>query len=349
MTDHALVARAVETAELQLLNGDARAAVGQMFEEGSRPLAILHELDIHSAVVLPLAGQEQSVGMLSVVNTSTRGEFGEEDLALLREIAARAGLVLDRARLYRQQRAVAETLQRSLLRPPQTRGDVRMSVAYVPAAEVAQVGGDWYDAFNQPDGSSTLIIGDVMGHDLPAAAAMGETRTLLRSLAAQDGGDPARTLDDAERVMQQLEVDTLATVFVGRIGAGGPGTTGLELTYSMAGHPPPLVVRADGTVEEIGRGVVDPLLGVGHVGRGRHRCSLEDGASLVLYTDGLVERRDQPIDEGIALLRSTLEGMDTSDPDRVRDAVLARMLPERSEDDVALLVVRVDLDTSVQA
>src|SRR5262249_17801002 len=158
------------------------------------------ELDTYAIAVLPLIGQERPVGMLSVVNSSARGPFSEGDLDLLRDAAARAGLVLDRPRLYRQQRAVAETLQRSLLPPPPDIEHLNIAVASVPAAGVAQVGGDWYDAFNQPDGATTLIIGDVMGHDLWAAAAMGETRMLMRTLAAQQDGAPARTLEAAESV-----------------------------------------------------------------------------------------------------------------------------------------------------
>ncbi|MFC6287421.1 GAF domain-containing protein [Nocardioides sp. GCM10027113] len=343
MTDHAVVQRAVEIAEPQVLNGTAMATAESMYEAGSRHLALLRELDVDSAVVLPLAGQEQPVGMLTVVNGSARGAFDDDDLRVLREMAARAGLVLDRARLYRQQRAVAETLQRSLLREPQARAGVSMAVAYVPAAEVAQVGGDWYDAFNQPDGSTTLIIGDVMGHDLLAAAAMGETRTLLRSVAAQHHGDPARTLDDTERVMRQLDLDTIATVFVGHLRPTGPGASGLALAYAVAGHPPPLVLHTDGWVELLEPDPVDPLLGIGHEGRERHECVLEDGAVLVLYTDGLVERRDQAAEDGIDRLQQTLGELRGCDADTVRDVLLEKMLPERSEDDVAMLVVKLDL------
>ncbi|HEX3005049.1 MAG TPA: SpoIIE family protein phosphatase, partial [Angustibacter sp.] len=344
MTDHSLVARAVETSAVQVLNGTAFAELTTMFEPDAEPLRMLAALDVHSAVVLPLSGPEESVGMLSVVNTTARGEFVDEDIELLREMAARAGIVLDRARLYRQQRAVAETLQRSLLRPPQARPDVALSVAYVPAAEVAQVGGDWYDAFNQPDGSTTVVIGDVMGHDLLAAAAMGEMRTLVRALAARHGGHPARTLVDVESVMQQLGEETLATVFVGRVAPSDDGG-GLELQYCLAGHPPPLLVHADGEVETLDdNGSADPLLGIGHIGRRQYTVPLRDRDLLVLYTDGLVERRDQPVDEGIALLRSTLSELGAANPEAVRDKVLARLLPARAEDDVALLVLAVDLD-----
>ncbi|WP_162248023.1 SpoIIE family protein phosphatase [Angustibacter sp. Root456] len=343
MTDHSLVVRAVETSAVQVLNGNALDELSTMFETDAEPLRLLTELEIDSAVVLPLSGQEQSVGMLSVVNDRERGEFSDEDVQLLREIAARAGIVLDRARLYRQQRAVAETLQRSLLRTPQARPDVALSVAYVPAAEVAQVGGDWYDAFNQPDGSTTVVIGDVMGHDLLAAAAMGEMRTLVRALAARHGGHPARTLTDVESVMQQLGEETLATVFVGRVAPSDDGGA-LELQYCLAGHPPPLLLHPNGEVETLDdSGSADPLLGIGHIGRRQYTVPLEDGALLVLYTDGLVERRDQPVDVGIAMLREALGELVRTDPETVRDKLLARMLPARAEDDVALLVLAVDL------
>jgi serine phosphatase RsbU (regulator of sigma subunit) len=341
MTNHAVVVRAIETGVVQVANSTGRDEVRRMFQPGALQLDLLEAAGIHSFVVLPLSGQEQPVGLLSVVNGAERGEFTDEDVDLLREIAARAGQVLDRARLYRQQRDVAETLQRSLLRPPQTRDDLEISVAYVPAAEVARVGGDWYDAFNQPDGSTTLIIGDVMGHDLLAAAAMSETRTLIRTLAAQHGGDPARTLDDAERVMRLLDLDTLATVLLARIAPGDDVPDRLELAYSSAGHPPPLLLQPDGTVEVLDQGPVDALLGIGQQGRHDRSRLLEPGATVVLYTDGLVERRDQAIDVGIDRLRDALAGLAGSRPDQVRDAVLARMLPERAEDDVALLVVRV--------
>ena len=342
MTDHSVVRRTVETGELQVLNGNALDVLRRAFPTGSRPLSLLVELGIHSAVVLPLAGQEQPVGMLSVVNTAARGEFSEEDLVLLRELSARAGLVLDRTRLYRQQRAVAETLQRSLLRPPAVRDDLDVAVAYVPAAEVAQVGGDWYDAFSHADGSTSIIIGDVMGHDLLAAAAMGETRTLLRTLAAQRHGAPAQTLADTEQVMGMLGLDTLATLFLGSLGAATEGASGVHLSYAVAGHPAPMLVHPDGRVHPLYEGSEDPLLGIG-TGTDRHErsCWLEDGATLVLYTDGLVERRGQPVDTGMALLAATLTDLAGEPAEIVRDRVLARMLPDRAEDDVALLVVRV--------
>jgi serine phosphatase RsbU (regulator of sigma subunit) len=340
MTDDALIVKAVETADPQIVNGDAMVALREMFEAGSEPLAILEQLDTYAIALLPLVGQEHPVGMLSVVNTSRRGPFSDEDLDLLREIAARAGLVLDRARLYRQQRNVAEGLQRSMLHPPLVPDRLGVAVAYVPAAEIAQVGGDWYDAFMHPDGTTTLIIGDVMGHDVLAAAAMGETRTLVRTLAAQHAGAPARTIDDTERVMRQLHLDTLATVVVGRLESSDPAA-GLQFRFANAGHPPPLLLHPDGRVDVLTDDTVDPLLGVGSDPRGERVAPVDVGSTLVLYTDGLVERRDQPVEVGIDRLCTTLSTLARATPQQVVDAILDTMLPERSEDDIALLVVRV--------
>lgn len=351
MTDHALIVRAVETAEPQVINGDAMLRLRKMFAAGSEPLRILEDLDTYAVAVLPLIGHERPVGMLSVVNSSDRGQFGDGDLDLLRDAAARAGLVLDRARLYRQQRAVAETLQRSLLQPPPDNTYVNMAVAYVPAAEVAQVGGDWYDAFNQPDGATTLIIGDVMGHDLLAAAAMAETRMLIRTLAAQQSGAPARTLEAAESVMRQVQSNILATVLVGRLdpvidpddtdGADcAGGVSRLDFTFSNAGHPPPMLLHPDGRVEVLDAGGIDPLIGVAQPPRAECTVAMMPGTTLLLYTDGLVERRDQAIGAGIERLSGLLTELAGSTPEQLRDAVLERMLPERKEDDVALLVVR---------
>lgn len=350
MTNHALIVRAVETAEPQIINGNALLQLRKMFASDSEPLRILEDLDTFAIAVLPLIGQEHPVGMLSVVNSSTRGAFRGDDLDLIRDAAARAGLVLDRARLYRQQRAVSETLQRSLLQAPPENEYLQIAVAYVPAAEVAQVGGDWYDAFNQPDGATTLIIGDVMGHDLLAAAAMAETRMLMRTLAAQQAGAPARTLEAAESVMRQLQSDIIATVLVGRLepvsystDASKAATSGeIRFSFSNAGHPPPMLLRPDGRVDVLDVDNVDPLIGVAQQQRSEHTVTLPPGTTLLLYTDGLVERRDQPIGAGIERLRETLSGLIATTPEQLRDAVLERMLPERKEDDVALLVVRAE-------
>ena len=123
--------------------------------------------------MLPLTGRDGTVGMLILANGAARGDFAEEDLVSISHVAARAGLVLDNARLYRQQRELAESLQRSLLTSPEPSERAEIAVRYAPATEAAQVGGDWYDAFHTPDGAIVLTVGDVTGHDIAAVLSRG--------------------------------------------------------------------------------------------------------------------------------------------------------------------------------
>jgi serine phosphatase RsbU (regulator of sigma subunit) len=343
ISDDSLVTRAVETGHLQVINDNALDVLAGMFPVDSEPIRILRAFDTQAVAVLPLPGQERTVGMLSVGADASRGPFSTEDVDLLREVAARAGLVLDRARLYRQQRAVAETLQRSLLQVPPPQSGVQVAVRYVPAAEVAQVGGDWYDTLARPDGSAVLVIGDVMGHDVMAAAAMSEIRALVRTLAARSGSDPAAVLDEAERVMGVLHLDALATVVVGRLEPPqqlGAAETTRRFRFSNAGHPPPLVLGPGGEVRVLSSESSDPLLGMSWPDRTDRIVELAPGSTIVLYTDGLVEQRDQPLDRGVQRLVDVLTAEGSVDPETLCDKVLAALKPDRSEDDIALLIAR---------
>jgi serine phosphatase RsbU (regulator of sigma subunit) len=166
--------------------------------------------------------------MLTLATGAARGAFTAEELVTARHVAARAGLVLDNARLYRQQRELAEGFQRSLLTPPPEPDHVQIVVRYVPAAQSAQVGGDWYDALMQPSGATMLVIGDVVGHDVQAAAAMGQIRSVVRTLGALDGDGPAAVLRRTEEVMQTLQSGILATA----VAATAPGPA-----RSVRSHP----------------------------------------------------------------------------------------------------------------
>jgi PAS domain-containing protein len=337
MTDDALVVHAIESARSQVIDGNAMVRLRRMFAPDSEAASLLERLAPDSIAVLPLLGRDRPVGILSACKSSQRGRFGEVDLELLRDMAARAGVTLDRARLYRQQQHVAEALQRSMLTPPPVHGP-RMAVRYVPASQVAQVGGDWYDAFDHPDGARIVIIGDVIGHDTLAAAAMGQVRTLLRTVVARHGRSPAAALSEAESVMAVLGVETLATVVVGRIeGHGGPHP---RLVLANAGHPGPLLLGADGTVADLAGGPADPLLGMGAPVRHDEVAELPAGSTLVLYTDGLVERRDRPIEDGRRLLADVLARNADADVEDLCDAVVAAMVEGNAEDDVALIALR---------
>ncbi|WP_409332976.1 SpoIIE family protein phosphatase, partial [Trujillonella humicola] len=206
--------------------------------------------------------------------------------------------------MYARQRSIvraAETLQRSLLTAPPRRPDLQVAVRYVPAAREAQVGGDWYDVFTQPDGSTVLVIGDVVGHDTAAAADMAQLRGLLRGIAYDSAETPAGVLGRLDAAIAGLGLGALATVLVARLTPVGGGR--VAVTWSSAGHLPPVVVPPGDTVRLLDGGRPGLLLGV-RPGTPRTDADvvLADGSTLLLYTDGLVERRDQLFDTGVERL-----------------------------------------------
>jgi PAS domain S-box-containing protein len=180
---------------------DVGAAVGRGLPPGEVS-DVFWTLDPRTAVTLPLAARGRTLGALSLYRSAGRPAADEDDIATAQEVAARVALALDNARLYEQQRGLAEGLQRSLLSAPPAPDAAEIVVRYRPAVEVAQVGGDWYDAFVQPSGTTMLVIGDVVGHDTEAAAAMGQLRGLLRGIAYREGIGPARVLSDLDAAVQ---------------------------------------------------------------------------------------------------------------------------------------------------
>jgi serine phosphatase RsbU (regulator of sigma subunit) len=210
-------------------------------------------------------------------------------------------------------------------------------VRYLPASRAAQVGGDWYDAFPQPDGSTVLVVGDVVGHDTVAAAVMGQLRSILRGIAVANGGGPAELLRDLDRSLATLEMATNATVLVARV-EGEPGGV-RSLTWSNAGHPPPIVVDTDGSWRSLD--AHDVLLGVAaELPRHEERIDLTGAQTVLMYTDGLVERRDEDIDTGIARLAAAAAAGIDEPLDELVDRLLREMLPEAPDDDVVLLALR---------
>ena len=346
-----LVADAMEGGRPQMFQHDAGSRLVRMLP----PAAAEHlaELAPQSAVVLPLMGARGAVGLLSLCLDPGNGPFSEEALVTASHIAGRAGLALDNARLYRQQRRLAEGLQRSMLTEPVVPEHLDVAVRYVAAAESAQVGGDWYDVFSQPGllGDGTVVaIGDVLGHDTEAAAAMGQLRSMLRGIAVHSGAGPAELLHGLDRAMTTLAVSTTATVVVARLTATAPdGVDGSHdapawLEWANAGHPPPLVVRASGRVETLDDDAPELLLGVlPDVARVQRKTALERGATVLLFTDGLVERRGQSIDDGLALLRATLATLaaERLPLEELCDRLMAELLDPTPTDDVALVAVRV--------
>lgn len=296
-----------------------------------------------AVVVAPLVSRGRTLGALSLFCGPGRPALTLYQLDTLRETAAAAALALDNARLYRQQRHVAETFQRALLTPPVEPDHLQIVVRYRPAAEIARVGGDWYDAFLQPDGTTVLAIGDVVGHDMEAAATMSQLRSMLRTVAVVTDEGPAGILRLLDGAMQTLGVTTMATALVARIEqTDDERRRGLtRLRWSSAGHPPPMIIHPDGTVPILTGGSQGLLLGVAP-DRPRVDTTLElqRGATVLLYTDGLVESRERPLREGIDELRRALERWGAEDLDALCDNLLDALPAGPGEDDIALVAVR---------
>ena len=204
---------------------------------------------------------------------------------------------------------MAERLQLSLLSPPVQPDRLQLAVRYRPATQGVSIGGDWYDAFLQPDGDTVLVIGDVMGHDIEAAAAMGQVKTLVRGIAFDRLEEPAGVLRRVDHALVGLAVPALATALVCRVEqTSAERAAGLRrLRWASAGHPEPMLVDEDGRVVDLSA-PVGPPLGIGWLGpRADGEALMPVGSTLVLFTDGLFERRGVPLDEGRAQVRELLE------------------------------------------
>lgn len=239
-------------------------------------------------------------------------------------------------------RTVARALQDAMLPQLPDYGTLELAARYLTAAEEDQVGGDWYDAIILPNGSTSLVIGDVIGHDIVAAATMGQLRNLLRALIWDRDEVPSDVVGRLDRVIRDLRINTMATLILARVeprDAGRPdGST--SVSWTNAGHPAPILVHADGTVVVLDD-ATDILLGVEPASDRRdHAHLVPPGATLLLYTDGLVELRGEHIDVGQARLLDAVRRHSRLDPEHLLDAVLAEMVGDRPGDDVAVLAVR---------
>jgi GAF domain-containing protein len=285
-------------------------------------------------IIAPVS--QRVLGTITLVNGAQRAAFTEDDERTTMDIGRRAGLAIDNSRLYREQRHVAEVLQRSLLTELPHIPGVELHARYLPAQAGAAVGGDWYDAFAQPDGSVMLAVGDVSGHDIEAAATMGQLRNLVRGDAYGRDDEPGPLLTQLDRAISGLHMPASATAIVAKLRTVADGYT---IGFANAGHPPPLLLRPDGEVE-VWWAPTEPLLGLGRRGdRTTHRHDLAAGSTLLLYTDGLVEDRGQVIDDGIARLAGTLR----AHADATGEELCSRLLDAapRRADDIALLLIRV--------
>ncbi|WP_236832526.1 SpoIIE family protein phosphatase [Blastococcus sp. KM273128] len=304
--------------------------------------AALAPLAPSAVATFPLIARGEVFGAFTLVNGADRGPHTPAELRTADIASRRAALALDNARLVTLNHQVAERLQLSLLSPPVQPDHLELAVRYRPATRGVSIGGDWYDAFLQPDGDTVLVIGDVMGHDIGAAAAMGQIKTLVRAIAFDRLEEPAGLLRRVDNALVGLAVPAMATALVCRIEQGeaerAAGTR--RLHWAAAGHPDPLLLLADGTVRDLAV-PVGPPLGSGWVEQlSGGAAPLPDGSTLVLFTDGLFERRGELLDDGRERLRAVLAGSADLSLDELCDRLLEEMLGEGVEDDVAVLAVR---------
>jgi len=244
----------------------------------------------------------------------------------------------------RQTRTTSLALQRSMLTTPARPEGLDLVAWYEPSRDDLQIGGDWYDSFITKDGCATLVIGDVTGHDDEAAAAMGQLRGLIRAIAFDSEQDPARVFERTDTAIAGLALGphVTATAVLAQVkpACDGPRPGARTVLWTNAGHPYPAVVRADGSVELLQRRN-DPILGVRtDLARTQHEIDLDPGDTLVLYTDGLVERRDEHLSTGFAALRAALSHGQARGVTELGDHILSTLAPSTA-DDVALVVVRV--------
>ncbi len=287
-----------------------------------------------SMLVGPVHSGGAVVAVLLFVTCGDRPPFVEQDRAFVGELAARASTAVDAGAAYHRNRQVSLALQSAMLTAAPRHPGVEVAVRYLPAESGMQVGGDWYDAFALPGGDLAVGVGDVVGHDLPAAVDMGQLRSMLRALAHDSDGTPAQVLARLDRVVHGLGVTRFATLIFGSIVRGSGRTL---FRWSNAGHPPPVLVTADGARMLEG---VDVVLGV-EPGAARHdlEAELPAGSTLLLYTDGLVERRSDPGDDAAAALLELVAAAAGLPLSVFCDHVL-RGSTSDTGDDVAVLALR---------
>ncbi|MER5432556.1 SpoIIE family protein phosphatase [Streptomyces sp. NPDC002588] len=288
---------------------------------------------------VPLAARSAPLGVLTLTPPGER--WDPDDAVMLVELTRRASTALDNARRFEHNRDIAETLQRALLTELPSTPGLSLAARYLPATHGLNVGGDWYDAFRQPDGALLVVVGDVTGHGLHAAVMMSQLRTALRAYAV-DGAGPGQLLTRLHAMLHHQQPDLYATAVIARFRPGEP-----SLTWAAAGHPPPVLRDSAGRVRTLDA-KPGAMLGIPlRQEIADHTLPIDRGSTLALYTDGLVERRAQGIDPGIERLATALGSLRTAELDRDLDGSAERILDpllsdSERDDDVCLLLCHLD-------
>ncbi|MFJ5075203.1 SpoIIE family protein phosphatase [Streptomyces sp. NPDC088553] len=319
---------------------DLHDAPGWHAQDAPRASAIVG-YGIHSLIAAPLKARGVVLGVVNFWRSQKPEPFDEDDLSLAEELVGRAAVTMDNARRYTREHNLAVALQRSLL-PQDLPEQSAVDVAHFYQPAQSGVGGDWFDVIPLSGSRVGLVVGDVVGHGLHAAATMGRLRTAVHNFSSMDL-PPDELLARLDNLVQRMDQE-------GDRAAQDGGVLGATCLYAVydpvsqncamarAGHMPPLVVAPDGTttISELPAG---PPLGLGGMPFETMELRLAEGSQLVLYTDGLVEERNRDISEGLEKLRTALSHPDR-DPHASRRAVLDALLPSRPSDDIALLIAR---------
>ncbi|MFI1562588.1 SpoIIE family protein phosphatase [Streptomyces sp. NPDC020490] len=317
----------------------ARAALPELIGDGGEFCVP----DGQRAILAPLRGRRRVIGAALFLRRPERLAFEPDDLLVAAQLATHSALGIDKAVLYGREAYIADELQRTMLPEtlPRPTG-VRLASRYLPAAETARVGGDWYDAIPLPGSRVALVVGDVMGHSMTSAAIMGQLRTTAQTLAGLDL-PPQEVLHHLDEQAQRLGTDRMATCLYAVY-----DPVSHRITIANAGHPPPVLLHLGGRAEVL-RVPPGAPIGVGGVDFEAVELDAPAGATLLLYTDGLVESRLRDVWTGIEQLReklaatAQLTGPDHPPPlEALCDEVLDMLGPGDRDDDIALLAARFD-------
>jgi PAS domain S-box-containing protein len=297
---------------------------------------------MHTFMAAPLIARGVTLGVAVFWRVENPEPYGAADVRLASDIASRAALSIDNARLYTREHATAITLQRGLLpqHVPQVAG-LQVAYRYQPASQTAEVGGDWFDVIPLDAGQAALVVGDVTGHSIHAAAVMGQLRTTTAALARL-GSPPEEIMGQLSGVVAEHGEETGATCLYAQY---DPASRRCRLT--SAGHPPPALRHPDGTTEfiDVPGGM---MLGVDPSRYPATDIGLPPGSVLALYTDGLIERPGQDIGSGMSRLARTLAASPAQSPDQLCDSLLVS-LGAGARDDIALVLARTTTETKASS
>ncbi|NEW75905.1 SpoIIE family protein phosphatase [Streptomyces rhizosphaericus] len=333
-----------------VVEADLSEATGWQAQDPEQTAKVI-EYGVRSLVTVPLRARGVLLGVVNFWRMKQREPFEQEEVSLAEELASHAAVCIDNARRYTREHTMAVTLQHSLLPralPSQSALDV--AFRYLPAE--SGVGGDWFDVIPLPGARVALVVGDVVGHGLHAAATMGRLRTAVHNFSTLDL-PPDEILSHLDDLIARIDQDEGPGGPNGDGSGGGGGSEGItgatclyaiydpvtrRCTMARAGHPPPALVRPDGSVEFLDL-PAGPPLGLGGLPFETAEAELAPGSHLVLYTDGLIEDRRREIDTGLEMLRRALSHPGRT-PDQICTEVLDALLPSNPSDDIALIAAR---------